>query len=97
MPPAGALRFAYGSAPRPPSPPKSTVRPIKSRLLQNSGLSLTLGSDLAAPGLYRFRLWLSCARSPGAAPPITADVSVKSPADASPRGLAGDDVLHRRG
>ena len=32
--PAGALRFAYGSAPRPLRPPSQAVRQIMSRLLQ---------------------------------------------------------------
>jgi len=34
--PAGALRFAYGYAPRPLSPPKLSVRQIKSRLRAQS-------------------------------------------------------------
>jgi len=37
--PAGALRFAYGSAPRPRRPPFPTVRQITSRLLQLNRLT----------------------------------------------------------
>ncbi|MBY0395080.1 MAG: hypothetical protein K2X91_01255, partial [Thermoleophilia bacterium] len=60
-------------------------------------LALTLGAELAAPGLYRFRLWLACARAPYATPPATAEVSLKAPSDAAPRGLTPGDLLHREG
>ncbi len=60
-------------------------------------LSLILGTELAAPGLYRFRLWLACARSNAPNPPVTAEVALKAPSDPAPRGLAPDDLLHRGG
>ncbi|MBY0333128.1 MAG: hypothetical protein K2X49_20905, partial [Acetobacteraceae bacterium] len=60
-------------------------------------LSLTLGADLAAPGLYRFRLWLACARGGFPTPPATAEVALKAPSDPAPHGLGPDDLLHREG
>jgi transposase len=46
--PAGALRFAYGSAPRPRRPPFPTVRQITSRLLH-----LTYVEQVLVPTLKR--------------------------------------------
>ena len=48
MKPAGALRFAYGSAPRPLCPPNQAVRQITSRLLQIKTQTVLPSAETAA-------------------------------------------------
>lgn len=56
--------------------------------------SLVVGADLQ-PGLYKLRLWTSCAADIPRAAHITADLLTKAPGELNLRGFRAEELLHQ--
>lgn len=70
-----------------------SVRPWDNRQ-GPAALSLVLGAELQ-PGLYKLRVWITCATSSPVPPRVEAELLLKSPGELNLRPVTGEDLVHK--